>query len=352
MDFSDRKLEFAIAGVAAVMALALGYLLKSPVQSVLGGSDPDIVYEMPRPKSSFFATLFGLGDREIERKYINPFAKKKAKDAPKATGTVKMAPPMAAKPVAQQKQNKKKTDTEQHNNKVDVQIVGDDTAKKLEDDGFWGGSEPVQNVTDNTGAAPADPKDKRNELNGNQWRALLMAQPTKENVNKLIEAYSKKEVDDQTFYTIVTDLFRNNKAEVQAYGLAAVKSAYNDKSFALTAHYYDQLAPELQPQANNYLLSYGVAGRLPILLSSLQSSDVEVVTAAAQVVMEGHKKAKGGVNPAMDPRASRGDVMLNTVSSYTKFVPVLQQLAQSPDAAISGMATTVLNEIQTPVAAL
>ncbi|MGZ3770759.1 MAG: hypothetical protein ACXVCP_06215 [Bdellovibrio sp.] len=353
MGLSDRKLEIAITGFAAIMVMGLGYILKDPVRSVLAGTDTDIVYEMPRPKRSFLAALFDLGDREIERKYVNPFSKPKKKEDKKPTGTAGIAP-APTKPVAQQKPVKKKTVDNKAKKKVDVQVVGNDPTKKSDDDMFWNENGAAQQhyADADAGGAVHDQKDKKNTLNANQWRALIMAQPTKENVAKLVEAYNQKEVDDQTFYTIVTDLLRNNKSEVQSYGLAALKSVYNEKSFAVTAKYYDQLSPELQPQAHNYLLSYGVSGRLPFLISALQSSDADVVEAAAQVVMDGHKKAKGGTNAIVDPRASRGDVMLNTVSTYSKFIPVLQHLTQSQDANIASLATTVLNEIQTPVAAL
>lgn len=355
MGFSDRKLEIAITGLATVMMVGLGYLLKTPVQAVLGGSESDIVYEMPRPKTSFFAALFNLGDREVDRKYVNPFAKKKAKEEKKPVSTAKIGIKVPPKAVVQQKQAKKKSDEDQKK-KVDVQIVGDDSSKPIGEDSFWNESGPAQQHSANNDKRgpppPSDLQDKKNTMDGNQWRSLLMAQPTKENVNKLIEAYNSKEVDDQTFYTIVTDLFRNNKPEVQSYGLSAVKSAYNVKSFTLTSQYYDQLAPEVQQQAHAYLLSYGVGGRLSILLTALQSSDAEVVSTAAQVVMEGHRKAKDGGNSVTDPRASRGDVMVNTVSSYAKFVPVLQQLARSQDTNIASLATNVLNEIQSTVAAL
>lgn len=353
MGFSDRKLEIAITGLAAVMVVGLGYLLKTPVQAVLNGQEQDVVYEMPRPKKSFLAALFDLDDREIERKYVNPFAKKKVKDEKKAAAVNKATVPAATKVVAKQKPAAKKVENDPKK-KVDVQIVGDDTAKNLTDDGFWsnnGGAQQIA-VKENNGTVPPDSKDKKNTMDGNQWKALLRAQPTKENVGKLIEAYNNKEIDDQAFYGIVTDLFRSNKAEVQSYGLMAVKYAYNARSFALTAHYFDQLAPEVQTQAHAYLMSYGVEGRLSYLLSAMQSSDLEVVSTATQVVVEGHKKAKDGSSAAMDPRASRGDVMVNTTSSYTKFVPVLQQLAHSQDAAISSLAAAALNEIQSPVAAL
>ncbi len=63
---------------------------------------------------------------------------------------------------------------------------------------------------------PEEPKDK---MSADQWIALLRAQPTKENVAKLIQAFSANEVDAATFYAIVTDLFRSNQPQTQSFGI-------------------------------------------------------------------------------------------------------------------------------------
>lgn len=353
VDFSDNKIEIAIVGFAAVLVVGAGYLLKSPVQSILEETN-QVSYEMPRPKTSFFAALFGLGDREIDRKYVNPFVKKTGKDDKKnaavaaPTGTQVKAPTKTGAP---KNAANKMTDISKKN-QVDVQIVGDTPTNSMSDSNDFNGGVAPSYVDNGGGGSAAAQKDQRNKLDGNQWRALVMAQPTKENVLKLLEAYQSKEVDDQTFYTIVVDLFKNNKPEVQSYGLYAVKSAVNLKSFTVTAEYYDKLAPEVQTQANSYLLSYSVSGRLPILLSALQSSNPVVVSTAAEVVLEGHKNAKDGTNMNLDPRSSRGNVMANSVSEYVKFIPVFKKLSESQDPAIANLANTALSQIQNPVAAL
>lgn len=351
MGFTDRKLETAIFGLAILVVGGLGYLLKSPVQTILEES-ADVVYEMPRPKASFLAALFNLDDREVSRRYVNPFAKKKADikkpvEAPKAT-------PVAPKAVAQKKADIKKKD-EKNIKKVDVQIVGDDAPTGLSDDGgFWvPHSSNPQRYEDTAGKQSSPtPKQVKNVLSGNQWRALILAQPTKSNMAKFVEAYNAKAVDDVTFYTIVTDLFRDNKAENQELGLMAVKAVYSAKSFAVTSQFYDQLAPGVQEKAHVYLLSYAVTPRLPILLTSLQNSNAEVVATAAQVVLAGYQKAKDGISPTPDPRLARGDVTVNSVTGYAKFLPIFQQLALSQDSVIAGLANTALSQIQVAVAAL
>ncbi|WII73165.1 hypothetical protein QJS83_04670 [Bdellovibrio sp. 22V] len=347
MGFNDRKLETAILGLAILLVGGLGYVLKTPVQAVL--SEAEVVYEMPRPKKSFLASLFDLGDREVSRKYVNPFAKKEAAKTADAKKNDKAAP---AKPVAQKKQDTKKT-AEARKPKVDVQVVGGNDTKTLGgDEIFPEGQRYNQNYSDTANNSnPAQAKEDKNVMGGDQWRALLMAQPTKENVAKLMAAFSNNEIDEQMYYTIVTDLFRNNKSEVQALGLVAVKGAYNVKSFSITAQYYDQLTPEVQTQAHAYLLTYAVSGRLPILASALQSSNAEVVMTAVEVVKHGHQQAKDGVNPGSDPRNSRGDVVVNGVAGYAKFIPIFQQLSQSQDATIAGLASSALSQIQTTAVA-
>lgn len=348
MSFTDKKLEIAIAGFALLMIGGMGYLLKSPVQSVM--NEVEVIYEMPRPKS-ILAALFDLGDREISRDYKNPFAKKK-EEAKKVDAKTAANQP-AAKPVAKKKADSK-APTPLDKPSVEVNVVGADQerANLGEDISVGNGSGKNQNVQNTSDNNKKTAEEKTAGLSGDQWRALLQAQPTKENIAKLVVAYSNKEVDDQTFYVIVTDLLRNNKAETQALGLMALKGTYSTKSFAVAAQYFDQLAPEVQTQAHSYMLSYAVAGRLGYLMSALQSNNADLVATTAQVVMEGYQAAKAGTPLSEDPRGIRGDVVVNSIDGYAKFIPIFKQLAQSQDGEIAGLASAALSQIQTSVAAL
>lgn len=352
MGLKDRKLEIAMVALAVVMAGGMGHLLKNPVQSVMNET-ADIVYEMPRPKNSILSVLFDLSDRLVTRKYVNPFAKKKKAEAKKTVQTP-AKPPVVAPKTAQKKKVEEKKKDETVSPKVDVQIVGSDPSSPETNE--LTGSFPVVAVKQvkanaNTQNAPTE-NQTGNIVSGNQWRALVLAHPTEENINKLVQAYKSKEVDDTTFYMIVTDLFRDNKIENQKLGLLAVKSTYSVKSFSTTAQYFDQLAPEVQESANSYLMSYAVTSRLPVLMQTLESSNTEVVATATQVVIEGYEKAKKGISPGQDPRTQRGDVVMNSTSSYSRFLPIFQQLALSSDTVIAGLANTALSQIQISVAAL
>lgn len=347
MGFTDRKLEFAILALSITMIGGLGYVLKTPVQNVITGAD--IIYEMPRIKKSFLASLFDLGDREIDRSYSNPFAKKAAAEKKKAEETKKAqaaAKKAAAKVAAKKAEEVKKP-------KVQVTTVEASPAKKWGDDGFFGNNNAARPYqTTSGGNSATDSEADKSDMSGDQWKALLRAQPTQENVNKLIAAFANKEIEADTFYAIVADLFSANKPETQALGLLAVKSFYNTRSFIITTQYYEQFTSEMQPQAHSYLLTYAVSGRLGILASVLKTTDIDAVTMAAQIVVEGHQSAKTGGNNN-DPRNSRGNVVQNSLSGYDQFIPIFQELRGHQDASIVSLATSALTEIQqTTVAAV
>lgn len=350
MSFTDRKLEMAMAGFAILMVVGMGHLLKSPVQTVL--SEAEVIYEMPRPKS-ILASLFDLGDREISRDYNNPFANKQKVDVKK---TESVPAKQAATPVAKKKADSKVAPTPIKKPTVEVNVVEADQAPAAfgEDVGEVGGrnSQTAQNTNNNKRDSTVV-EETKNMMSGSQWRALLQAQPTQENVAKLVVAYGNGEVDQQTFYTIVSDLFSSNKVETQSLGLMALKSVYNERSFAMAAQFHDQLAAEVQPKVQAYLMSYAVSSRLNMLIASLRSGSAEVVTAATEVVIQGYLAAKSGANlNTNDPRIVRSDALTNSVTGYSKFVPIFQQLAQSQDSEIASMASAALSQMQTAVAVL
>lgn len=355
MSFADKKLEYAIFALVAVLIGGLGYLFKTPVQAVL--ANQDVVYEMPRPKS-FLATLFGLGleDREISRNYVNPFDKKK-KDAAKKVEEAKKTAAAAAKTAQKTAAAKKADDTKKP--KVEARVVGNDQQHGLS------GSDIANGANGSVGGAAvatapgtgSTANEDQKDITADQWRSLLSSQPTKENVNKLLAAYMGGTVDSSTFYEIVTDLLKNNKSDTQALGLYAVNYVYSGQSFAVVAANYDQLTSENQTTAHTYLMGYATAARLAALTGALSSSSADVVEMALQVVISGYQSAKSGsTTVTTSDTRSRGNTATssNTVSDYTNttLVKRLQALAKSSDSAIASLASSALNQIQTTVASL
>lgn len=349
MGFSDKKFEIAAGALVLVMVAALGYVLKTPVQTAIANTD--FTFEMPRPKA-FFASLFDLNGREISRTYVNPFDKKKKEEA-KKPDVVKTLPAPKPAAVAAKKAAPKKEDAAKKPT-VEVNVAQESPHEGVGADGIRPnaktGKEGNNGAAGETAAA-ADPTDI-NKNSADQWRALLNAQPTKENVDKMVAALAAGELDSASFYSIVGDLLKNNKSETQKMGVYALSaSGYKAQAFVLASEYYEQLASDAQSAAHAYLVSYATKGYLTILQGALQSSKASVVEVAAQVVIEGYQAAKSG-NTATPPRASRGDEVTSSVSGYAKFVPIFQSLAQSGDATIAQLANSALSQIQTSVASL
>lgn len=354
MGFTDRKLEMAIFATAAVFVAGLGYLFKAPVQNVLANAD--VTYEMPRPKS-FLAALFDLGGREVSRKYVNPFEKKKAEEAKKTAEAKKATEAAKAAAVAAKKTDSKKSDPTKKPS-VDINVVKADPTKRIFDKDIGPGGrggvnfQMANNNNNKTDNSP-NPKDKK--ITAEQWRSLVLGQPTQANVNKMVAAYMAGDMTDAEFYGITKELMHNSNTETQALGLSAVSSFYTTSAFSIVATNYSVFPTDVQTKADAYLLGYANTGRLGILASALKSSSADVVSMATQIVLKGYQAAKSSVGAGTEGgsgSSSGSDVNVSSVSSYTRFVAIFQTLAQSTDSEIAGLANSALSQIQTGVAAL
>lgn len=352
MSFTDKKFEIAILTLVAVLVGGLGYLMKSPVQAVLNNAE--VVYEMPRPKS-FLAALFGLGleDREIDRKYVNPFDKKKADDKKKTADAKDAKKPAAPAQVAAKKADAKKADAAKKPS-VDVKVVGNDAHNGLTGsdiakgtDGAGAGAIANNNVP-NTGAAN-DPNDE-NTLSGAQWSALLSAQPTKENAYKMVTAFISGKLDGASFYSIVNGLLKSTKADTQAVGLYALSPVYTSQGFTVVAENYELLSTANKNTAMNYMQSYGTKNASGALVGALKSNNATVVDHASDVIVQAYQSKL-----IADPRNTRGDVVSTstpTAETYKPYIQTLKQLVNGSDSEIASIASDALSKMQSAVAAL
>jgi hypothetical protein len=349
MSLKDNKLEIAIIAVAVVLIGGLGNLFKAPVQRALHNSE--LSFEMIRPKS-ILAALFDLGGREVSRSYVNPFGNKKATEEAKTTPNTedKTKAAAAATKTAQKKAEDKKDQDKKPQTEIRV-VDGSPTFKAGADDISTGNG---QGGAVETAAAGADAKKAatdKDAMTAAQWRSLVLGQPTKENVNKMVMAYMDKELTDAEFYGIVKELLQNSNAETQSLGLSAASSFYSSTAFNTVASGYKNYTTENQTKAMAYLLGFANAGRLSALASSLKSSDEEVVSLAAEVVVKGYNSAKEGTVSSQGNR-SRGDAFENSLKNYTQFVTIFKELQSSSNSEIVSLATSALGQIQSGVATL
>lgn len=361
MNLKENKLEIGIALSAFALVCGLGQLFKQPVQKTL--DEAGISYEMPRPKNSILAALFNLDDREIEKKYINPFDKKK--NQAKIDETKKAVIPVKSAQNSQKKNPQSKPASPSslpdfRSPSVDVMIVGGGVKSQLNaaDISFGGGARGgVQ-----TRVAGSDSKVATDDLNEQsadkksaaQWRALIMAQPTLANVQSLKEAFNEGDIDSASYYAIVQDLLSSNTYETQKLGIVALEGIYSVQAFTVAVRSQSQLEEAESALIESYLASYAVSSRLGVLASAMKSQDSSVVSVAIQVTLQGYQTAQSGVTlpTSGGGRDSRGDRQGIAASNYAQFVPIFQQLARSGDSEIAQLASQGLNQIQVSVASL
>ncbi|WP_413290080.1 hypothetical protein [Bdellovibrio sp. HCB337] len=339
---------------AAIIAFGSFYFLRGAVKTVRQ-AEFDMSFSMPRPKSALYNFFFGLEGREINRKEINPFSNTDVKteaagvrkDAPKIDPKKQAAAQKAAqKPILPAPPAAKP--------KVDVTVVGEATAT-LGGDSVRSGEATqapaptnfqAQTTTVPVGAQTPVDKDG---MSAAQWRALVVGQPTRANVLKLVSAFNNKQVDSAALYTIMNDLLQSSNPETQGLGLVIGQSVPSLRSFSIVSNSYDRLDPNVKKSADSYLATYMQTSRLSILALALQSDDSQVVLHAAQVMVAGLEKVKNGqTNPNDGNRydSGRGVVASGTGKTYTQFVSILQDLTTSGDSTIVGLAQNALTQIQ------
>jgi len=335
---------------AAIVVFAGFFFLRGAVRTVKH-SEFEMSYNMPRPKSALYNFIFGLEGREIERKEVNPFKDKKAAD----NKTAKNIPKIDAKAEAAKKaaEAAKKAAAAAAAKKAQVKVdVVNATPTTPIGSGDANTNPQVQQgggaYAPAAGHAQTGGGDKET-MSAAQWRALVVGQPTKENVAKLLTAFNNKEVDSSTLYLIMNDLLQSSNSETQGLGLAIGQSVPSLKSFSTISTNYDKLDANNKKNADSIMMSYMQSSKLSILALALQSEDNQVVTHAAQVMVAGLEQTKNGQNPgktSVRTDTGRGVVASGNQNSYSQFVGIFQNLTKSSDATIAGLAQNALTQIQ------
>lgn len=343
MDFRENKIEIAMLACGALVILGL-FKLFGAMETSPAIAEKAINYEMPHPKSDF-AGDFDLEGREIDRRLVDGFAKKK-KDEKKADDAKKAAAATAAKPAAKTAAAKA---GDAKKKEVDVNVVDGTPDKPLGSDESLNGQTQTVRMTRETAAAGATDKtdeDNKDKLSPDQWRALVLGAPTKENMNKLVAAFGAGETDANTFFGIVEDLMQSQKPDSQSLGLYGLQSVVSARSFALVVHNMDKFDPTVKTAANSYLMAYTQSNRLGSLAQVLQTNDVTVATKGVEVLMAGLQAARNGTAPT-SPRDARGEIQAASLTSFARFIPILQNWKKSGDSQLVSLADGALAQLQT-----
>ena len=341
MDFRDYKYEMSwIFGGVALLCLL--YVIFRDPSAKPPRTQASINYEMPRP-SARISPYFSLEGRDVDHEYENPFDESKAKHRGKSVkadkGVVKNVKAKNAK------KNEKTKDPRKKSRESQKQMENNEVAQNEDpsQDSSLQNLAPNSARRESRGAsqvrnAPGDLEspDDRSEQ---QWRSLLNAQPTQENMEKLVSAYRRGKVSENVFLTIIDDLLRNQKSETQKIGLLGLRSMQTARAFTLLSEQYDSLNADAKPGARQILLSYGQSSRLDALAQVLRSGNSKASLNALNVIQTLLNTARP------DPRDVRSSGTSRGARRYTSLLPAIQQLQQSGVGEIAQVASQIYNQL-------
>jgi hypothetical protein len=339
MSLRDNKIEISvvlivIGAFGLIFALFKGISDRNP-----HFFSKEINYEMPRPQSQL-PPDFSLDGRDVDYDYNNPFAKKKAADAKKAAEIKKTED---KKKSANKTAAKKKT-ADAKKPEVTVDIVEEDKTAMTETNYPTAQSgRPAGPFRQQQAARPPqDDKEKDNKRSADQWRSLLNAQPTRENMDLLVAAYNKSEINSEGFYMVIEDLIKSQKSETQGVAVYGLNKTPSGKSFSVLALNFENLNADVSPAAQTAMTGYSQASRIDALGQALSSSNSKVVYYSIQVLQQG-LSGSGAVPSGRDLRSGQGNQ--NTTSRYARLIPIIQRLTQSQDMQVAGTASQILAQL-------
>lgn len=350
MEWLEEKYEIVVAAILVIIICACIWVYAhfDHVREVR--AQQEISFEMPRPKT-LMASFFDLIGREIDRQFVNPFVIPEAGKKSNSTAPSPLPPPSNRVAEALKKADDKKKKASM---KVDVVDTGRKGGLSLTDDSI--SNSPVQvyepavrNVATKKEVAKEEvPADKSDRLSPDQWRALISAQPTQANVNKLIEAYQTRELDSGSFYQIVRDLWKNTKVESQTLGIYALKMTPSASSFSELVHSLEVTDTSLHASVNQALASYGSSSAfIPVLGVQIQSKDVPVALKAMEIVNTNISALKnqlaGKDQKSTDPEIVK---LMAQWKAYVAMTANLKQVSGGADQQLSSIANSILAVLQ------
>ncbi|MCX7978415.1 MAG: hypothetical protein N2578_05370 [Bdellovibrionaceae bacterium] len=243
------------------------------------GEGTRINYEMKRPQDELVAQ-FDLSGREIDREIVDPFVERKPKSLVEEKNTK-----------AQKANNnppKQSYNSGAKPKSLFVDVVDRSESNQMLDtqDSKTYAASVQKQIFSVSNQNPQSPKEKdEDHLTPNQWRALILAQPTEVNTSRFVDAYKGGRVDAATFYAILHDLLKSNSSQKQILALKAYQATPSFRSFTALAQSKSLIVPELAVTYQGILLSYGQPQWLGILALALESEVPEVMHTAGRVVI-------------------------------------------------------------------
>jgi hypothetical protein len=351
----------AVAALVLVIAMAFYWTKNSwgPADGTVKMPESES-YEMGRP-DSFATNEYDISGRKLVRTVNDPNQNlaKQVLGAPNAVPAVAVSNAVAgaqpAKSASQAAADAKKlADAQKKKAQVAINVV-DSNREKMR------GFADTQNTKQTPNpyvyaqvrppvAPPTSPGDnpEKDKLTAAQWRAILFADPSSNNVKNFVAAFQGGEISGNEFYQIADNLLADAAEDRQDAGLRAYASDYSVRSFTVLAKIYQASSSSEEQKTKIYssLRAYGEPSRLSLLSRIFYLNDAPALTLAAQVLGQTLAAQTPSTN-VQDGRQGRGPVSLAIpVSRFQAFLTPLNRLLSNQEAGLASQAQALIDQIK------
>jgi hypothetical protein len=362
----ERSFINAVIGMVAIALFVSFLILKPKEQNTESFIDEVLTVNMPRPVKDFLLG-FSLEGRKVIREIedLNSSAKERKFKKIVETKNGTQAAVETKKTAAEKKRDEKRRreylakQSEVRNFRMRVVQESERYRKELVRRELEKLSRETQQLEQYVGEVrrqdkspekfePEDQPEKE-KLTADQWKSLILSQPTQENILRLIEALKKDEIDSSSYLEIASTLMRDNSEEKKKLGVMALTANLNLESFSIAVKIQGSLTGAPQKSVQDYLFSYNRIQGISVLDQALKSQDTEVRTVAADVISRAITAIRSGqpLFSTSTSRGSRGEASSSTtLETYRRLLPTLQWLVSNPNLGLTQWAQGLLSQLQ------
>lgn len=363
----ERSYLNTVIGFLAILIFGVFLILKPENPAYYDKKIQEIfTVNMPRPVKEFFAS-FSLNDRNVIRILENPEVKKD--DKSKKLGFKDGTQAAVDKKKTAEEKRRQEYRRQQYLQKqaqereFRIRVVRESERYRRElikqelnkisqlentlEQAFNYVSQ--KKSANNTNDSQKNESSDEEVLTADQWKSLMLSQPTRENAFKLVEALQKNEIDIASYIEISELLIKDNSEDKKKLGVWILTASNSVDSFKLASKLMPTVDTENQKILNDYLYSYSRPQSLSVLEQILRSSDAELKTLAADVISKGFEsvrtdtQANQNSNRGIRNQASPGNT---SISNFRRLVPTLQWLVSNPNSGLSQWAQGLLSQLQ------
>lgn len=186
------------------------------------------------------------------------------------------------------------------------------------------------------------------------WEEPIFVNVDPAAVSKLVTSYQGKQVSNNIFYTVVTQMNEDGRVEVRELGLVALAATPSVQSFSnLTWVKHNDTEPALRTEASRQVASYTDAARLGYVVTALRPSSAEnanSITVEAlrsltdSTVKYGNLQANHEGTPTTG--RSQADILSVLEPRYERALQIIEQnYTNSSDAMVKTEATKTVAAI-------